>query len=284
MKDNYFTVASYQGKIIEKCVDKSLEQTLQVMQAAEERKVDILCMPESYLHGYLNSKDEALQHSIEFQSTEFAKLCESFKVYSKTTLLLGLNERDGDKIFNTVVVIENGQFIGKYRKAYTYPPYDYFSLGREFPVFEKRGVKYGIIICLDSVYREPAHITALNGAKILFCPGFNRVSNNERMLHYLKRKGHFISRAFDNNCWLVVSDIIWDENDNQICPGYACILNDDGEIVSIAEPFSESILTYSIPVNKLQEKRKLRLMGNPELFTIMQNAYENALSKSKKII
>ncbi len=58
--------------------------------------------------------------------------------------------------------------LEKYRKAYTYAPYDYYSLGREFPVFEKKGIKYGIIICLDSTYREPAHIAALKGARILF--------------------------------------------------------------------------------------------------------------------
>jgi predicted amidohydrolase len=271
-QNNYLQIAAYQGKIAEKSPASSLEKTLQIMSLANSRDVDILCMPESYLHGYLDTREDALKYSIDLQSNEFASLCDQFKSFS-TTLLLGLNERDGDKIYNTVVVIEQGRFLGKYRKAYTYCPYDYFSLGREFPVFEKRGVKYGIIICLDSTYREPAYITALNGAKILFCPSFNRVQQDARMLHYLRRKSHFITRAFDNHCWFVCSDIIWDEHDNQTCPGYACILDNNGEIVATAEAFNESLLTYSIPIHNLLETKNTRLLGTPDLFKMMQDTY-----------
>lgn len=275
-QNNYLQIAVYQGKIIEKSPETSLSKTLEIMSIADKREVDILCMPESYLHGYLDTKEEASLYSLDLQSTEFAALCERFNSFSHTTLLLGLNEREGDKIYNTVVVIEQGKYLGKYRKAYTYNPYDYFSLGREFPVFVKRGIKYGIIICLDSAFREPAHITALNGAKILFCPSFNRVEQDARMLHYLRRKSHFITRAFDNNCWFAVSDIIWDEHDNQTCPGYSCILNDHGEVVATAEPFSETLLTYSIPIHNLLETKRTRLMGTPDLFTMVQHAYANA--------
>lgn len=281
MLNNYLHVAAYQGSVIEKKPEKSLEKIYQVMQVAERQQVDILCMPESYLHGYLNSKEEALQFSIDLSSAEFKKLCSKFKDFSHTTLLLGLNERDGGDLFNTVVVIEQGKYLGKYRKAYTYAPYDYFSLGREFPVFEKKGIKYGIIICLDSTYREPAYITALNGARILFCPSFNRVGKNEKMLHYLKRKSHFIARAFDNHCWFVNSDIIWDENDGQICPGYACILNDDGEIVTSSEPFVESLLTYSIPIKNLLERKYKRLFGTQDLYNIANKAYESAMKEQR---
>jgi predicted amidohydrolase len=278
-QDNYLQVAAFQGKITEKSPESSLEKTLEVMQLADKRQIDILCMPESYLHGYLSSRDEAIQFSLDLQSTEFAKLCENFKNFFTTTLLLGLNERAGDKIFNTVVVIEQGKHIGHYRKAYTYPPYDYFSLGRDFPVFEKRGIPYGIIICLDGAYREPAHITALNGARILFCPSFNRFPKDTKILHYVKRKSHFIARAFDNHCWFVSSDIIWEENDEQIAPGCACIVNNDGEIVATAEPFTESLLTYSISINNLRDKKPNRLFGKPELFNIMKNTYENVIAK-----
>lgn len=280
-QNDYFQVAAYQGEIIEKCPEKSLEKTLQIMEIVEKREIDILCMPESYLHGYLNSKKEALEFSLNLQSTEFAQLCEHFKGFSKTTLLLGINERDGDNVFNTVVIIEHGKYVGKYRKTYTYEPYNYFSLDRSFPVFEKKGVKYGIIICLDSTYREPAHITALCGAKILFCPCFNRVSKDDRMLHYLQRKSHLISRAFDNDCWLVASDIFWDKKDHQTCPGSACILSRNGDIVTEAQPFTENILSYAIPITDLKETKKTRLFGNPELSKIMQDTYKKIIEAPK---
>ncbi len=210
------------------------------------------------------------------QSPEFLNLCKRLSSLQKITILFGLNELDGDNIYNTVVVIEKGQCIGKYRKAYTYAPYDYYSLGRDFPVFEKKGIKYGIIICLDSAYREPAHIAALKGARIIFCPSFNRVPKDARMLHYLNRKSHFISRAFDNHCWLITSDIIWDK-DNEVCPGYSCILNDDGELVAKADPFQEMLITYSISLDTLKKRKTIRLFGNPELFEIVKTTYAQEL-------
>lgn len=247
----------------------ALEQT----ELAEKRGIDILCFPESYLHGYFANKEDAIKHAINLQSEAFSNLCKLFSKFNHTTVLLGLNELDNDGIYNTVVVIEKGQCIGKYRKAYTYSPYDYYSVGRDFPIFEKKGIKYGIVICLDSAYREPAHIAALKGARIIFCPSFNRIAKEARMLHYLHRKSHFVSRAFDNHCWFVVSDIIWDEV-NEVCPGYSCILSDDGELVAKAEPFQENILTHSISLDALKIRKKTRIFGNPELFEIVKKTYE----------
>jgi len=264
-------VASYQGVHFEKCPEKNLQKTRQVIEQASKDNVDILCMPESYLHGYFADASLAKKYSIDLESNEFADLCHQFSGYS-TTLIIGINERDGEKIFNTSVVIEAGKFVGKYRKAYTYPPYDYFSLGREFPVFEKRGVKYGIIICLDSTFREPAFITALKGARILFCPMFNRVSRDEKLLQLLSRKSHFITRAFDNNCWFLSSDVVWN-SDDQVCQGYATIVNSDGLVVAQSQPFAETLLTYSIPLTELQAEPKKRLRGNAELFDVVNEIY-----------
>lgn len=202
--NTYLQVAAFQGHIHEGNSKVNLDKILEQTELAEKRGIDILCFPENYLHGYFSNKEDAIKHAINLQSESFSKLCEQFLKFTHTTVLIGLNELDKDNIYNTVVVIEKGQCIGKYRKAYTYSPYDYYSLGRDFPVFEKKGIKYGIIICLDSVYREPTHIAALKGARIIFCPSFNRVTKDARMLHYLHRKNHFISRAFDNHAGLLL--------------------------------------------------------------------------------
>jgi len=98
-------------------------------------------MPECFLQGYFPSKELAMKHSIDLNSGLFLDLLKKCALYQTTTLLLGLNEKDHNQIFNTVVVIEKGQLIGKYRKAYSYPPYDYYSLGNEFPIFEKKNTK-----------------------------------------------------------------------------------------------------------------------------------------------
>jgi predicted amidohydrolase len=274
-KNDFLTVAAFQCHITEGDSQANLEKVLETANLAEKQEIDLLCFPESYLHGYFSSREHALQHAIDLKSPEFANLCKRFSRFHTTTVLLGLNEVEENRIYNTIVVIEKGVCLGRYRKAYTYSPYDYYSLGREFPVFEKKGVKYGVMICLDSAYREPAHLAALQGARIIFCPSFNRVQNDAHMLNYLQRKSHFISRAFDNHCWIVVSDIIWDKAE-EVCPGFASIWNDNGELAVKAEPFQEMLITYPIPLANLREGKRVRLFGNPELFELVIAAYKKA--------
>lgn len=276
----YIIVAAFQGKLKQGDIQYNLNKTLQQLELAEAKDVDILCMPESFLHGYFESQSDALKFSLDLESTEYAKLLDQFKGYKKTTLLLGINERKGNALYNTVLVIEKGKHIGQYRKAYTYSPYDYFSLGREFPVFEKNGVKYGIIICLDSIYREPAHILALKGAQILFCPMFNRIENNAKMLLFLNRKSHFITRAFDNECWFVSSDIVWEQDNKYVCAGYSTIIDKNGELVCKSQSFTEMQLCYSIPINDLRDETgdnhcDRRFLGNPELNHLMHTTYKS---------
>ncbi len=278
-QNEFFHIAAYQGRITEKSPHISLEKARDVMSIANNKGLDILCMPEGYLHGYFTSAVDALDFSIHLQSREFELLCEGFSPFKNTTLLLGLNERDGEQLFNTVVVIERGRCIGKYRKAY-YDD-DGYSVGREFPVFEKRGVKYGIIICYDSWYREPAQIMALSGATMLFCPSFNRVRKDPIMLDRLSKRSHFITRAYDTQCWFICSDIVWDQEDSdETCPGYTCILDDNGSIMAVASPYTETMLTYSIPIKKLQNTtRKKRLIGTPDLFDILKGAYAQRIAR-----
>jgi predicted amidohydrolase len=277
----FFTVAAYQGPHHPGNIAHNLNQILEQLSLAQSRGVDVLCMPESFLHGYFESESDARKYSLDLESTEYAKLLENFKEFD-TTLLLGINERNGDAIFNTVVVIEKGQHLGQYRKAYTYPPYDYFSLGREFPVFEKNGVKFGVMICLDSCYREPAQIMAFQGAQVLFCPMFNRVATDAKMLHFLNRKAHFITRAFDSECWFVTSDIVWPEASQQVCSGYSTIVDKNGEIVCRAEPFEAMQIQYAIPLDQLRSAVKepgihSRFLGNPDLHLLVVEAYQSHL-------
>lgn len=278
MNQSYLKVAAFQGQAIIKHPKLALEKTLLVMDEADKNSIDILCMPESYLHGYLKTRAEVSEYSIDLKSALFRDMCAKFSDF-KTTLLLGLNERDGDLFYNTTVVIENGLCMGAYRKAYTYPPYDYFSLGTDFPIFEKKGISYGVVICYDINFLEPSRILALKGAKIIFCPMWNSISKDAKMLAWMHNKNHFMARAHDNHCWIVASDIILDEKGIETCSGYANIISNKGELVSKSEPFSENLLTYSISIESLLQQKTKHLEGNRELFEKMIDAYRYRFCK-----
>lgn len=69
---------------------------------------DIVCFPECFLAGYFRQTPEAFANRIELTSTHFAHVLATLAPY-KPTIILGLIEREGDDLFNTAVVIEQGE-------------------------------------------------------------------------------------------------------------------------------------------------------------------------------
>ena len=275
MNNKFIKIATFQGRIREKDSKNSLQKIIESLEYCAQNNVDILCMPESYLHGYFDNFMDAMENSINLESEDFKSLCHQFEKY-KTTLIFGLNEKENNKVFNTVVIIENGICIGKYRKSYTYTPYDYFECGTDFPVFEKNGVKFGIIICFDAAFIEPSRILALNGAQIIFCPSFNRTKDicENNITEYLDKRTNFICRAYENRVWFVSSDIVWDSDGSSVCSGYASILDNKGNFVAKGNKFQEEILINSIPISTLRtHANELIFSGKKNLTNIMHESY-----------
>ena len=114
--------------------------------------------------------------------------------------------------------------------------------------------------------------------QVLFCPCFNIVTHDAKMLNFLNRKSHFISRAFENECWFINSDIVWENDGNHVGPGYATILNRNGEVVCKSEPFTEMQIVYNIPTKEMRvsewhEDHYRRILGNPKLQKILNEVY-----------
>ena len=68
------------------------------------------------------------------------------------TLVFGLIESDGGSLFNTAVVVREGQLLGRYRKSHLLAGEQVFKAGSEYPVFRVDGLTFGINICHDTNY------------------------------------------------------------------------------------------------------------------------------------
>ena len=243
-----FRVAAFQGRVRERDPEASLERTCRALEWADERGAHVLCMPESYLQGYFSEREDAWANSMDLESSQFADVCARVAGF-RATLLLGLNERRGEDLYNTVVVIEGGRLVGRYSKNYLV--HKYFKRGLEFPVFERAGVKYGVIICADSSYVEPARIEAIHGAQVIFSPHFNRMRHDRVDHHYRRVRSHHVARAVENGCWVVRSNVIWPDDGEKLGLGDSFILNELGEYVCQAGILTETILFCAIPRERL---------------------------------
>jgi predicted amidohydrolase len=70
-------------------------------------------------------------------------------------------------------------------------------------VFERDGVKFGVVICSDGGYIEPARILALKGARIVFAPHFNYIGPRGLIDHFQKVRADHVARAVENDVWFV---------------------------------------------------------------------------------
>ncbi len=139
--------------------------------AAEGAKLVIF--PECILSGYgYDSLAEAMPHAetlpgptTDILAAECAKL--------NTYCVVGMLERDGERLFNACALIGPGGYIARYRKVHLpILGVDRFTTpGDEpFAVHDLGGLKLGINICYDGSFPESSRVLTLLGADLIVLP------------------------------------------------------------------------------------------------------------------
>ena len=85
----------------------------------------------------------------------------------------GLLEADGERVFNSAVLVDGTGVVGSYRKVHLpYLGIDRFATpgDRPFAVCEFRGLKIGMLICYDIGFPEAARTLGLLGADLILLP------------------------------------------------------------------------------------------------------------------
>jgi predicted amidohydrolase len=135
--------------------------------------VDLLVLPEFFATGYQfisRAEVSGLSESIpDGETTAFLAATAREKAIYITA---GLPERDGDRFYNSAVLVGPDGFIGSYRKTHLYSEETlYFSPGDTgFRVWDTPIGKIGIMICFDWFFPESARTLALMGAEIIAHP------------------------------------------------------------------------------------------------------------------
>lgn len=180
--------------------DTNVAKFLQSMERADRERVEIVCFPECFLTGYPDTEELARKHAFATDSSEMLKVLDRTSRF-QATCIVGFNERRGKDLYNTAAVIYKGHLLGTYSKCSAYMPFH--KQGREFPVFERGGVKFGVVICSDGGYIEPTRILAVKGAKIVFAPHYNYISKEYLITHFQEVRADHTARAVENRIYFV---------------------------------------------------------------------------------
>jgi len=171
--------------------------------AAGQVGLDIVCLGETINRVGTNASLADVAEPIPGPATE--QLGEAAKK-SNIWVVAGLNERVGDVVYNTAVLLNRqGQVAGTYRK--THLPREEWKEGvrpgQEYPVFDTDFGRIAIQICYDWFFPEPAAIFALKGAEIIFAPTWgNTLPDHDGMAD---GETTFRVRARDNGVYMVPS-------------------------------------------------------------------------------
>ena len=94
-------------------------------------------------------------------------------------IVSGINEREGDDLYNSAILVSPDGIIGKYRKMHLFMnEKDIFQPGDAgIPVFDLGDFRIGIMICFDYLFPEPWRILAQKGADLV-CHPSNLITEN----------------------------------------------------------------------------------------------------------
>jgi predicted amidohydrolase len=219
-----------------KCGDfeANLDKMVKALERMDRDRVEIVCFPECFLTGYPDTEELARKHAFAADSASVLKVLERTARF-QATFIVGFNELRGKDLYNTALVVHKAHVLGTYSKCFAYMPFH--KQGREFPVFERGNVKFGVVICADGGYIEPSRILALKGARIIFSPHFNYIGKEGLIRHFQHVRADHTARAVENSVYFVRGNNVVLGKDPAITKydgigyGDSYIIDPSGEIV-----------------------------------------------------
>lgn len=217
---------------------------------AETERSAIVSFPECFLTGYPDTEEAARAGAFANDSDAMMRVLDASSRY-EALAIVGYNELRGNDLYNTAMVVHRGHLLGTYSKCAAYQKFH--KQGREFPVWEHLGLTFGVIICADGGYIEPARILALKGARVIFAPHFNYISDRGLIPHFMKVRADHTARAVENGVYFVRgNNVVLDPAKSGITRnkgigyGDSYVIDPGGEILVRTRRHQEDVLVAEI--------------------------------------
>jgi len=246
-------------EILEKEIN--LVRCLELIELAAKEGARLIVLPECALTGYcFSSLEEALPvtETVLGPSTErIMATCSELNVY----VIVGLLEKDGDKCYNTAVLLGPHGLVGKHRKLHLpYMGIDRFLNPGDLPltVYDTEVGKIGMGICYDLMFAEHSRVLALQGAELLVFPA-SWPQVGKVLSDYIVP-----TRAIENRVFCVAVNRVGTERGTQF-PGRSKIAHWFGRALAEGKPNEEDILYAEVKPAEARQKRYVIVSGEYEV-------------------
>lgn len=244
--------------------EQSARRMAEIVRRAGERGVELIAFPELVNVGYF-SPTGTTDYDPEFRERYWA-LAEpvpgptteqlvAAAAESGAHVTVGLLERDGETIYNTMTLLGPDGVVGSYRKVHLpVAEKHYFTPGDEIPVFETPLGRIGMSICYDGRFPELARTLALKGAEII-CSGWAvlewpGVIVKESQMH------RAYTRAQENGLFYLASNRSGVEGGTTFT-GHSAIAGPSGNLLAASQTRAEDLIEATLRESDMIEYREL---------------------------
>lgn len=209
---------------------------------------DLLVLPELCNSGYnFESSEQAWTTSETTGDSPFIQYLEDLCRRNDLHVVSGFNERDGDRLYNSAVLVGPRGYMGTYRKLHLFlNEKDYFEPGDAgLPIFDIGHCRVGLLVCFDWLFPEVWRILALKGADVICHPA-------NLVLPGLAQRAVPI-HALTNRVYVVTANRIGTERDLRFT-GLSTIASPKGDVLVQASPVEEEVGLADIDLALSREK------------------------------
>lgn len=233
-------------------VSANLQKAEQRIREAAAHGAKLICLPEVFNVGYLGTK---IQDMITLAETEDGPSLTRMKTLAKELtvfILAPILFSTPSGVENSAFLIDdNGTILGHYSK--THPVGDeqkYLHRGNEYPVFDTKLGKIGIVICYDVCFPETVRLLTLAGAELVLVPAAWRAS------YYFKEWWdlNLACRALDDLVYIAAVNRCGLSGE-EIFAGKSQIVSPVGELLDSCGISEEAILYETIDINRVAKER-----------------------------
>lgn len=229
---------------------RNVARLLELCEQAAVAGAKLIVTPEMGTTGYCwfdRAEVAPFVETIPGPTTDrFAALARKHACY----IVVGMPEVDEDNIyFNSAVLIGPDGIVGRHRKTHPYISEPKWAAAGDLhnQVFETPIGRIALLICMDIHFVETARLMALGGADVI-C----HISN---WLAERTPAPYWISRAFENGCYVIESNRWGLERTVQFSGG-SCVIAPDGKVMAVLDK-GDGVLLSEIDLGAARARRVL---------------------------
>ncbi len=243
-----YQVAGIQIRPVMNDVSANLKRGIKYIRQASKENVDLIVLPEMWTTGYHLSREAFLKLGEDRYGETVTTIREEAKKANASIICPFIEKIEGDDLYVSAAVIDNtGDLRGVVRKSVLWGRENkIFKSGNiEYPVFDIKVGKVGILICYEIEFPETSRLLALQDADMIVCPSVWSVASSHRWDIQLP------ARALDNTVFIFGVNTVG----NNSC-GKSKLVSPLGDVLVEASDRNEELIVHIVDDEMLKWARE----------------------------